>query len=163
MRPITVSRTVDVPRDQVFRYLSDIANHAEFSDHYLQNFRLERLDSRGLGASASYRLAFPLGRQWGDAAITGVEAPHSVVLEGRTGRIGRTRTRAEYRLTEADHEMTRVEYRFETEPTTRIDRLKESLGLRGWLRRATRRALRRMAQVLEEGEPSAGAVRPAAG
>ena len=158
-----VSRTVDAPRERVFRYLSDIANHAEFSDHYLDDFRLERLESRGVGASASYRLDFPLGRQWGDAAITTLEAPHLVVLDGRTGRIGRIRTRAEYRLTPADHDMTRVEYRFETEPGTHFDRFKEALGLRGWLRRAARRALGRMAHVLEEGEPSARAVRPAAG
>jgi uncharacterized protein YndB with AHSA1/START domain len=163
MRPITVSRTVDAPRESVFGYLSDIANHSEFSDHYLHDFRLERLDSSGVGASASFRLDFPLGRQWGDAAITLLEPPHRVVLEGRAGRIGRVRTRAEYRLTAADHDMTRVEYTFETEPGTSLDRLKEALGLRGWLRRAARRALRRMAQVLEEGEPSAAAVRPAAG
>jgi uncharacterized protein YndB with AHSA1/START domain len=163
MRAITVSRTVDAPREQVFRYLSDIANHAEFSDHYLHDFRLERLNSRGLGASASYRLDFPLGRQWGDAAITAVEAPHRVLLEGRAGRLGRIPTRAEYRLTPADHDMTRVEYRFETEPAEPFDRLKEALGLRSWLRRAARRGLARLAQVLEEGEPSAHAVRPAAG
>jgi uncharacterized protein YndB with AHSA1/START domain len=163
MRAITVSRTVDAPRERVFRYLSDIANHAEFSDHYLHDFRLERLDSSGMGASASYRLDFPLGRQWGDAAITDLEAPHRVVLEGRTGRIGRIRTRAEYTLTSADHDMTRVEYRFETQPGTSLDRLKEALGLRGWLQRAARRALGRLAHVLEEGEPSARAVRPAAG
>jgi uncharacterized protein YndB with AHSA1/START domain len=163
MRPVTVSRTVDAPRERVFGYLSDIANHAEFSDHYLHDFRLERLDSRGLGAAASYRLAFPLGRQWGDAAITALEPPHRVVLEGRIGRIGRIRTRAEYRLTPTDHDMTRVEYRFETEPAAPLDRLKEALGLRGWLRRAGRRALGRLAHVLEEGEPSARAVRAAAG
>jgi uncharacterized protein YndB with AHSA1/START domain len=163
MRPVTVSRTVDAPREQVFRYLSDIANHAEFSDHYLHDFRLERLSSRGLGASASYRLDFPLGRQWGDAVITALEAPHLIVLEGRVGRIGRIRTRAEYRLTPADHDMTRVEYRFESEPSTAQDRLKESLGMRSWLRRGARRSLSRLAQVLEEGEPSAHAVRPAAG
>jgi uncharacterized protein YndB with AHSA1/START domain len=163
MRSVTVSRTVDAPREQVFRYLSDIANHAEFSDHYLHDFRLERLNSTGIGASASYRLDFPLGRQWGDAVITALEAPHLVVLEGGVGRIGRIRTRAEYRLTPADHDMTRVEYRFETEPSTALDRFKESLGLRGWLRRGARRGLRRLAQVLEDGEPSAHAVRPAAG
>jgi uncharacterized protein YndB with AHSA1/START domain len=163
MRPVTVSRTVDAPREQVFRYLSDIANHAEFSDHYLHDFRLERLNSRGLGASASYRLDFPLGRQWGDAVITALEAPHLIVLEGRVGRIGRIRTRAEYRLTPADHDMTRVEYRFESEPSTVLDRLNESLGMRSWLRRGARRGLSRLAQVLEEGEPSAHAVRPAAG
>jgi uncharacterized protein YndB with AHSA1/START domain len=163
MRAITVSRTVDAPRERVFRYLSDIANHAEFSDHYLHDFRLERLDSSGVGASASYRLEFPLGRQWGDAAITDLEPPHRVVLEGRAGRIGRVRTRAEYRLTPIDHDMTLVEYRFETVPGTKLDRLRETLGLRGWLRRAAGRALGRLAHVLEEGEPSAGAVRPAAG
>jgi uncharacterized protein YndB with AHSA1/START domain len=163
MRTITVTRIVDAPREQVFGYLSDIANHAEFSDHYLHDFRLERLQSRGMGASASYRLDFPLGKQWGDSAITGLESPHLLVLEGRTGRIGRTRTRAEFRLTPVDHGMTRVEYRFGTEPGTPFDRLKESLGLRGWLRRAARRALGRLAHVLEDGQPSAHAVRPAAG
>jgi len=163
MRPVTISRTVDAPRERVFGYLSDIANHAEFSDHYMRDFRLERLDSRGLGAAASYRLDFPLGKQWGDAAIIELEPPYLVVLEGRLGRIGRIRTRAEYRLTPADHDMTRVDYRFEAESGSLVDRLKEVLGLRGWLRRAGRRALGRLAHVLEEGEPSANAVRVAAG
>jgi uncharacterized protein YndB with AHSA1/START domain len=163
MRPVTVSRTVDAPRERVFDYLSDIANHAEFSDHYLRDFRLERLDSRGVGASASYRLDYPLGKEWGDAAITELEPPHRVVLEGQLGRIGRIRTRAEYRLVPADHDMTRVEYRFETTPASPADRLKEALGQRGWLKRGARRALGRLAHVLEEGEPSAHAVRPAAG
>ena len=89
MRPFTVTRTVDAPREQVFDYLSDIANHAEFSDHYLHDFRLERLQSSGMGAAASYRIDFPLGRQWGDAVITEPRVPHRIVLEGRTGRIGR--------------------------------------------------------------------------
>ena len=95
--------------------------------------------------------------------ITALEPPHRVVLEGGAGRIGRVRTRAEYQLTPADHDMTRVEYRFEMVPGTPFDRVKEALGLRGWLKRAARRALGRLAHVLEEGEPSAHAVRPAAG
>jgi uncharacterized protein YndB with AHSA1/START domain len=163
MRAVAVSRIVDAPRERVFRYLSDIANHAEFSDHYLRDFRLERLESRGVGASASYRLDFPLARQWGDTVITELEAPHRIVLEGRIGRIGRIPTRAEFRLVPVDHDMTRVEYRFESQPAAPVDRLKEALGQRGWLRRAARRALGRLAKVLEEGEPSAHAVRPAAG
>ena len=65
-----------------------------------------------MGASASYRMDFPLGRQWGDAAITELEPPHRVRARGpRRAGIGRIRTRAEYRLTPADHDMTRVEYR----------------------------------------------------
>lgn len=163
MRPIAVSRTVDAPRQRVFDYLSDVANHAEFSDHFLHDYRLGRVDSTGLGASASWRMNFPFARLWGDAAITELESPHRILLEGRSGRIGRIRTRAEYRLVPIEHGMTRVEYRFETEPANAVDRLKEALGMRGWLRRKSRTALARMARVLEEGTPSAHAVRPAAG
>lgn len=163
MRSIAVSRTIDAPRERVFEYLSNVANHAEFSDHYLRDFRLGRLDSTGLGASASWHMDFPLAGVWGDAAITELDPPHLIVLEGRSGRIGRIATRAEYRLIPADHDMTRVEYRFETRPHNALDRLKESLGMRGWLRRKLRRALGRMAQVLEDGTATAHAVRPAAG
>jgi uncharacterized protein YndB with AHSA1/START domain len=163
MRSIAVSRTIDAPRERVFEYLSDVANHAEFSDHYLSDFRLERLNSSGVGASASWRMAFPLAGVWGDAAITELDPPHLIVLEGRSGRLGRIATRAEYRLVPADHDMTRVEYRFETRPHNAVDRMKESLGMRGWLRRKVRRALGRMAQALEDGTASAHAVRPAAG
>ena len=67
MRPLSVSRTIDVPRERVFDYLSDIANHSAFVDHYLQDFRLERLDSRGVGAAASYKIAFPSARPGGTA------------------------------------------------------------------------------------------------
>jgi uncharacterized protein YndB with AHSA1/START domain len=163
MRSLAVSRTVDAPREQVFDYLSDVANHAEFSDHYLRDFRLERLDSTGLGASASWRMDFPLGRIRGDAAITEIDRPHRIVLEGREGRIGRIPTRAEYRLVPVDHGMTRVEYEFETRPENPVDRLKESLGMRSWLRRKARRALHRMANAIEDGTASTHAVRPAAG
>jgi uncharacterized protein YndB with AHSA1/START domain len=163
MRPIMVSRTVDVPRERVFAYLTDIANHAEFSDHYLSDFRLERLDSTGLGASASWRMDFPLGRVWGDAAITELDPPHRIVLEGRSGRIGRIPTRADYRLVPVEHGMTRVEYRYETSPRNSLDRFKEALGMRSWVRWKAHTALGRMARVLEDGVPSAHAVRPAAG
>jgi uncharacterized protein YndB with AHSA1/START domain len=163
MRPVTVSRMIDTPRERVFAYLSDIANHAEFSDHYLSDFRLERLDSTGLGAAARWRMDFPLARVWGDATITEFDPPHLIVLEGSSGRLGRIKTRAEYRLVPAGNDMTRVEYRFESESSNPVDRLKEALGMRGWLRRKARTGLARMARVLEEGVPSAQAVRPAAG
>ena len=100
---------------------------------------------------------------WGDASITELDRPHRIVLEGRGGRIGRIPTRAEYRLVAVDHGMTRVEYEFESQPVNPVDRLKESLGMRGWLRRKARRALQRMANAIEDGTASAHAVRPAAG
>jgi uncharacterized protein YndB with AHSA1/START domain len=172
MRPATVTTVVDAPRERVFDYLSDIANHAEFSDHFLEEFRLERLESRGVGAAARFRvasllarlpLARPLASLWAEIVLTELERPHRIAIEGRAGRLGRIRTQAEYRLTQHDEGMTRVEYTFASEPATRGDRLREALGARPWLKRQHTRALRRLRRILEEGEPSAHAVRAAAG
>lgn len=162
MQPIDLQVIVDAPRERVFDYLADIANHVEFTDHFLDDFRLERMDSRGLGAAARFRIAFPLGSVWTEAVIVAVEYPYRIVTEGRAGRLGRIETRGVYTLTPHDLQMTRVEYVFDTEPATRGDRLQE-LFLRPWLARQESRALRRLKRVLEEGQPSAHAVRVAAG
>jgi uncharacterized protein YndB with AHSA1/START domain len=163
VRPIRVTRNVDVPREVVFDYLADVANHAEFTDHFLTDFRLERLQSRGVGAAYRYRLKFPLARMWGEVVVTEAEDHHRITLEGQTGRLGRIKTAAAFTLTRTDHGMTKVEYEFESFPATRLDRLKEALGLRAWLRRNSAKALRRLARTLEHGEPSMHAARVAAG
>src|SRR5256885_14276005 len=144
MRPFTVRTTIDAPREQVFDYLADVANHVEFSDHYLKDFRLERLQSRGVGAAASFRIAF--GKSlWGEIAIAALERPHRIVLEGQTGRIGRVKVHAEYRLTAHGHGRTQVEYSVSTTTSTRSDDLRAVLGGRAWLRLQSARALRRLA------------------
>jgi uncharacterized protein YndB with AHSA1/START domain len=163
MRPVTVTAVVDAPRERVFDYLSDIARHAEFSDHYLKDFRLERLQSSGVGASASYRVAFPLGPTWGDCVATELERPHLIRLEGQMGRLGRVKTEAVYRLTQAGHDMTSVEYTFTAIPSTAGDRIRELLGFRAWLRAKSHRALQRLAQALEQGRAPSGTATVAAG
>ena len=163
MRPFTVSQTVDAPRERVFDYLIDVANYAQFSDHYLGDLRLERLDSSGRGASFSFRLRFRLGRQWGDLALAEIERPHRVVARGRMGRIGRVPIEATYLLTTAGQGMTRVEYRFESRPKRPIDRLREAPGMRSWMKFQARRALRCLVAVIEVGNPSAQPISSAAG
>jgi uncharacterized protein YndB with AHSA1/START domain len=163
MRPLTVSCTIDAPRERVFDYLADVANHVEFTDHYLKDFRLERVDSRGVGAAASFRITAPVARLWAEAVVTEVERPYRIVKEGGAGRLLRTRIRGAYTLTRRDQDMTRVEYEFSSEPATRADAMRELLGGRPWLAHQSRRALRRLKYVLEQGDPSAGAVRVAAG
>jgi uncharacterized protein YndB with AHSA1/START domain len=163
MRPFTVSTVVDAPRERVFEYLADIAKHAQFTDHYLEDFRLERVDSSGLGAAASYRVAFPLGGTWGDCVIAELKPPHLIRLEGQMGRIGRIKTQAVYRLTQTGRDMTRVEYEFSTGAGKPADRLRALLGLRLWLKAKHRRALQRLAGVLEGGTASTDAATVAAG
>jgi hypothetical protein len=59
--------------------------------------------------------------------------------------------------------MTRVELTITSKPTAAPDRLREMLGGRLWLTSQCRRALKRLKLILEQGEPSAQAVRVAAG
>src|SRR5207249_364279 len=118
MRPVGVSCVIDVPRERVFDYLSDIANHAEFTDHFVKDFRIERLDSRGVGAAARFRLLLGLGSIWCEAVLTELERPYSIVAEGRAGRLGRIVVRTQYKLTPHDRGMTRVELTFSLVPAT---------------------------------------------
>jgi uncharacterized protein YndB with AHSA1/START domain len=163
MRQISLSTVVDAPREQVFDYLSDIANHAEFTGHYLVDFHLGRLQSSGVGASASYRIAFPLGSTWGDCVIAALDRPHVVRLEGQMGRIGRIKTETVYRLTQAGRDMTNIEYTFTATSRSSGDRIRELLGFRPWLASKGRRALQRLAHNLEAGQPSTRAATVASG
>jgi uncharacterized protein YndB with AHSA1/START domain len=162
MRPVTLRCTIDAPRERVFDYLLDLANYPEFTNHFLEEFRLERMDSKGVGAAARFRVR-SIPSAWAEAVIVQADPPHRIVLEGRQGRLGRVPTRTEFRLTGTDHGMTRLELTFSSEPAASVDRLREALGARPWLRRQWRKALGRLKKVLEEGEPSAHPVLVAAG
>jgi len=152
VNPFSVSTTIARPREEVFAYLQDIANHAEFTDHYLKQWRLTREDSVGRGAGARFRVDAPLNRfGWGD--VTQVEGvlPFRIVESGRGGKFNRVRVHSTYTLDPAPGG-TRVTFTSETEPATATDRVMESLGARGWLRRKAKKALRRLRSILEEDE-----------
>jgi uncharacterized protein YndB with AHSA1/START domain len=151
--PVTVPATVERPREEVFEYLADIANHAEFTDHFLKDFRLTREQSYGRGAGARYRVNMPLNRfPWADTTIVEFDPPYRLVEQGRAGKYNRIKVSTEYRLLEGAGDTTRVELTSETEPALVTDRLLEKLGARGWLRRQNRRALRRLQSILEDNE-----------
>ncbi len=46
MDPITAHVVIDRPREEIFEYLADIANHPEFCDHFMKEWRLTRVESR---------------------------------------------------------------------------------------------------------------------
>lgn len=151
MDPVSVSVTIARPREEVFEYLADIANHAEFCDHYLVDWRLTREDSYGRGAGASFRVKAPMNRfAWANVAFDEVERPRLIVEKGRTGKFNRIRTLGTYELEPASAGSTRVTFTFESEPGNLADRLGESLGARGWLRRKNARAMKRLRSILEE-------------
>lgn len=164
MDPVTVSIVIDAPRERVFEYLQDIANHSEFTDHYLREWHLTRADSVGRGAGARFRVAAPGNRfSWGDVTFAEVQAPHRIVEVGRGGKDNRIRTLGIYELAQGAGSTTRVRFTLETEPQTLSDRLIESLGARRWVRRQNHKALRRLRSIIETGQGRGQRVTVAAG
>jgi len=151
VEPFTVESTISRPREEVFEYLADIANHAEFTDHYRTDWHLTREDSIGAGAGARFRLKAPLSRfNWADMTFAEVQPPFRIVERGRGGKYNRIRMLGTYTLSPGAGGTTRVEYTIETVPVQPSDHLMEALGGSAWMRRKTRRAMRRLRSILEE-------------
>jgi uncharacterized protein YndB with AHSA1/START domain len=146
----SVSIVVDAPRERIFDYLQDIANHRTFTDHFLVDWHLTRIDSVGRGAGARFRVKAPGNRfSWGDVTFTEVQRPHRIVEAGRTGKTNRIRTLGVYELAPGASGTTRVSFTFETEPATLADRIMESLGAQSWCKRKNAKALRRLRTLME--------------
>jgi uncharacterized protein YndB with AHSA1/START domain len=152
MDPITVETTIARPREEVFEYLADIANHPEFSDHFLVDWHLLRIDSYGLGAGARFRVDAPLTRfGWADLTFSEVQPPFKLVERGRGGKYNRIRMLGTYTLTPISGDTTtKVEFTFETEPVMPSDKLLDAIN-RGWYRRQLNKSMRRMRSILEQG------------
>jgi uncharacterized protein YndB with AHSA1/START domain len=149
--PLVTDITIARPREEVFEYLADIANHAEFCDHFMVDWHLTREDTYGVGAGARWRMKAPLNRfPWGDSTLVEVQRPRRIVEVGRTGKYNRIRTIGVYELERAAGNGTRVRFTFESEPKLLSDRFLERLGARPWLKRKLGKAMRRLRSILEE-------------
>jgi len=147
-----VSSTISKPREEVFEYLADIANHPEFTDHYLVDWRLLREETYGTGAGARFRIKQPLRRfNWADVTLVELEPPFRIVQRGRGGTDNRIRMLGTYTLSPGPAGSTRLEYTLETVPVMASDRIMEAFGGNRWTRRQTAKAVRRLRTILEEG------------
>jgi len=164
MGPVSAEIEIDAPRERVFEVIADLARRPSFTDHFLDDFHLTRIESRGIGAGARFRVASPLRKVWMDTAIDELEAPHKLVERGRGGRGNRIPTTTVWELTEGAGSLTRVRVSHWTEPSNPLDRALEVLAgnsasaLRGW-----RTALHRLRGQLESGEAAPAPVAVAGG
>jgi uncharacterized protein YndB with AHSA1/START domain len=172
MDPVTLRTTIARPREEVFEYLADVANHAEFTDHCLVDWHLTREDSYGTGAGGRFRTKSRFDRfSYGDITLAELRPPEQIVATGRAGRFNRIRTRSEWKLAADGPDRTTVEFTTQSTPATYADRKMESLlGVRRSTTRCHRRALDRLRAILEAGEQrgtrtsvSGGARKPASG
>jgi len=152
VQPFTVSTTIAKPREQIFEYLADISNHAEFTDHYLVDWHLTRVDPYGAGAGARFRIKAPLNRfAWADMTFAEMQPPFRIVERGRGGKYNRIRMLGTYTLSPGPSGTTKVEYTLETVPSQLSDKLLDTFGGRSWSRRKAAKAMRRLRSILEEG------------
>ena len=152
MEALTVSTTINRPREEVFAYLADIANHPEFMDHFIKQWRLTRVESYGRGAGARFKVDAPLDRfSWGDMTFIEVDRPHRIVAAGRGGKFNRNKTWTTWTLSPSGS-ATRVEVTTESEPALPTDKFIEAVTRRrGWYKRHLGKSLRRLQSILEEG------------
>jgi uncharacterized protein YndB with AHSA1/START domain len=157
MGPISLHVSVDAPRQRVFDAICDLARRPVWTDHFVSDYRLARIEGSGVGAAARFHVGAPGGIAYMETVIAAAEPPHTVVERGRGGRGDRTGIRARWELSGGDGAPTEVELTFATEPGSLAGRL---LGWRasGWWRRRWSRALRRLAEQLEA--PAAAAPEP---
>jgi uncharacterized protein YndB with AHSA1/START domain len=149
MREVTVSAVITAPREEVFDFVCDLAGRPAYTDHYMHDYRLARVNPVGMGAAARFRLRAPLAKEYAELEIREVDRPRRIVEELRVGRRGRNRSLAVYDFISQSGGVTRVELTTYSEPATVLDRLKE-IGAAGWVRRQTKKSLERLRMIFEE-------------
>lgn len=150
MGPISVAEAIDSPREQVFDFVCDLANRESFTDHFLRDFRLERFESAGVGASARMRIAKP--RIWMETVIVDAERPYRIAESGNGGRLDRIPFLTAWEIVEGPAPATsEVTVRFATEPAHPEDRLRELRFGERYYRRQWSRALSRLKDIVEAG------------
>jgi hypothetical protein len=153
MLPVSVTTSIDAPRERAFAFLSDLANRPAFTDHFVEQFHLERIPSAGVGAAARFRVGPRMARMWMETVIVELEPPYRVQESGSGGRSDRIPVNTAWELLAGPGRTTEVSLTFWTEPTHPVDRLKESLGARRWYRRRWSRSLGRLKESLETNRP----------
>jgi uncharacterized protein YndB with AHSA1/START domain len=147
--PISVKTSIDAPRERVYELLCDLAVRPAFTDHFVSDFRLQRLESSGVGAAARFRLAGP--RLWMETVISDVAAPHRIHERGAGGRWDRIPITTSWELHESGPGGCEVTLRFMTEPGNPLDRVREKLRGERYYRRQWTIALSRLKRLIESG------------
>jgi uncharacterized protein YndB with AHSA1/START domain len=162
--PVSAQIEVDVPRARAFEALADLALRPAFTDHFVADFHLTRIESVGTGAGARFRFTAGPRDFWVDTTIVEVEAPHVIREHGRGGRGNRVPSTTMWELTEGPGSLTTVHVSYWTESRNPVDRALELLtGSSLAYERSWRRALQRLRSQLESNEPGPRRVAVAGG
>jgi hypothetical protein len=155
MGPVSASVEVDVPRERAFDFVADLANRPAFTDHFISDLRLFRIESSGVGAGARFRFYSAPRAVWFDTGIVGLQRPQRISERGRGGRSNRIPCATEWEFLEGPGSLCTARVVFWTEPKHPLDRLQEKLGGAAfWYERNWAIALRRLRDLLESQAPA---------
>jgi Polyketide cyclase / dehydrase and lipid transport len=153
MGPVSAQVEIDAPRRQAFELIGDLSRRPSFTDHFVSDFHLTRIESSGPGAGARFRLRVLPRAVWMDTVISVAEEPLRIVEHGCGGRGNGIASTTVWELLEGPGPLTRVRVSYWTEASHPLDRAIERFGGASiWHGRAWRRALRRMRDLLESTE-----------
>ena len=156
---------IDAPRERVYGMVADLAMRPAYCDHFMTQFRLQRIDSTGIGAAARFHVDAPRFPIWIESVISELEPPHLVLESGHGSRIDRMAVGTAWELVETAGDVCEVTASFWTEAKRGSDKFRDRLVSSGWYERQWRQALTRLRDLAEADaaiEPLrvAGASRP---
>ena len=153
VRPISVSTSVEAPPSEVFEFLSVLANHEPFLNHFLVDWEFSG-PPRGVGAKARARQNAPGGQDRTEFEVIEVDDGRRIVEDGLGAKdkngTHRRHTRGTYTLTETSGGGTEVEFELEWLQASRAERMIPPMT-RAFTRRSIAKGMRRLKKLLNAG------------
>jgi hypothetical protein len=164
MGPVVAEIEVEATREAAFELISDLGRRPSFTDQFLTGFHLTRIDARGVGAGARFRVKAPLRSPWEDTTIVELREPNRIEERGLGGRVNRIPNHTVWETEPSKAGMIVVRVTHWTEPTNPIDKLVESLSFGAhFQRKGWQRAVKRLRDVLEADGPGGERIAVAGG
>jgi hypothetical protein len=164
MGPINAEIEIDASREAAFELLSDLGRRPSFTDHFLTELHLTRIEARGEGAGARFRVNAPFRSPWEDTTIHALEEPFKIEERGFGGRSNRIPNTTVWEIEPGQAGMTLVRLTHWTEPKEHLDKLVESLSWGAhFQRKGWKRALERLRDILEGEGPGGERIAVAGG
>jgi uncharacterized protein YndB with AHSA1/START domain len=140
VKPITVSTTIERPREELYELIADLRNHEAWTDHIL-------VEWSGTAERVRVKSAAPGPDDWLDIETTSLTPP-SETVERTTGAKGKRISYGTYRLRSLGPSTTEVEFELRIETMPRRERILIPL-IPVYLRRVNRKALARLKEQAE--------------
>ena len=150
-KPVTVSVTVPQDPEHVFEFLDLMANHEPFNDHLMHDWELSGPE-RGVGSKARVHTRALGMSDVVDIEVIEAEAPTRIVERNTAAKAGRT-GQGTYTLDPLPDRGTRITFEYRWIVAPMIDRLTAPVA-RAYIRRNNETAMRRLAALLAEHDPS---------